>query len=37
MRSRALGKSRYTDGRVEWAQTQGKMQANRRAFTSCMR
>ena len=29
---RALGKSRYTDGRIEWAQTQGRMQANRRAF-----
>ena len=28
----ALGKSRYTDGRVEWAQTQSKMRANRSAF-----
>ena len=28
----AMGKSRYTDGRIEWAQTQSQMQANRRAF-----
>ena len=28
----SLGKSRYTDGRVEWAQTQSKMRANRSAF-----
>ena len=28
----ALGKSRYTDGRMEWAQTQSKMRANRSAF-----
>ena len=28
----ALGLSRYTDGRVEWAQTQSKMRANRSAF-----
>ena len=27
----ALGLSRYTSGRVEWAQTQGKMRANRAA------